>query len=98
MEDELEQIRLNCGQQLQMMAECVEYHPDSWNTSCVKYKNALAECSERHAPAIREAKERCKVQISNFENCIKQNEHDPNLCASRLKDLYDCTNASYSRK
>jgi len=42
-------------------------------------------------PLLRQIKKQCNEITQAFDKCLKENETDPENCASLLRNLYDCT-------
>ncbi|CAG8550933.1 13609_t:CDS:2, partial [Cetraspora pellucida] len=80
--------------QLETYQRCVENHYKDWASECLEQKRELTKCSEENVPEIKMMKEKCHDAISAFDECLAKNEADPEVCREKLKDLYNCTEAT----
>ncbi|CAG8521982.1 6710_t:CDS:2, partial [Dentiscutata heterogama] len=83
-----------CGSQLEAYQRCVENHYKDWTSECLEQKRELTKCSEENVPEIKMMKEKCHDAINAFQQCLEKNKADPEVCREKLKDLYNCTEAT----
>ncbi|KAI7894418.1 uncharacterized protein EV154DRAFT_415241 [Mucor mucedo] len=77
-----------------MYQKCIENYPHSWDKSCMQQKKALTKCSEDNVGILKFVKERCSLQINNYDRCLGANAENPEECVQVLKELYVCTEAT----
>ncbi|OMJ10408.1 hypothetical protein AYI70_g7890 [Smittium culicis] len=92
MESILDEVSLNCANQIQDFYECVETNQTDWKFKCSDLETALSKCSEKYSKKLLLARSKCQTFVNNYETCIKSNQSDPQVCINQLKDLYNCTN------
>ncbi|OLY81176.1 Coiled-coil-helix-coiled-coil-helix domain-containing protein 5 [Smittium mucronatum] len=94
MESILEEVSKNCAVQINDFYSCVEENQTDWKTKCSTLETSLAACSEQYSKRLIIARNKCKDSVQKYENCVKNNQTNPETCISELKDLYNCTNAA----
>ncbi|CAG8461598.1 9353_t:CDS:2 [Scutellospora calospora] len=88
------QVVKYCGSKLETYQRCVENHNKDWTSECLEQKRELTKCSEENVPDIRKMKEKCQEVIDAFDECLAKNKEDPEVCREKLRDLYNCTEAT----
>ncbi len=91
MQAALEQVAINCTNELDAYQICVDSKPQSWQLDCADLKSALTACAAKHSGLVNALKERCKDEIEQYERCLKANAGSPDTCAAALKRLWACS-------
>ena len=91
MQSALEQVAIHCTNEVDAYQICVDSNPNSWQTDCAPYKDALTACAAKHSGLVNAIKERCKGEIEQYERCLKANAGNPDTCLPQLERMWLCT-------
>ncbi|KAI8824866.1 uncharacterized protein EV422DRAFT_583768 [Fimicolochytrium jonesii] len=92
MESDLEEVAKHCHTELHFYTQCVQKHPDTWQTDCKGEKEAVTRCAEANVESLRLVKKACAPEITVYQACLKANVGTPTECVGVLRELYNCHN------
>lgn len=77
--------------ELNSYSDCVDANPNSWQVVCAERKAELTQCAAKCSGLVNTLKEKCKVEIQQYERCLQANAGVPDTCVPQLERLWACS-------
>ncbi|PWN34804.1 uncharacterized protein FA14DRAFT_132581 [Meira miltonrushii] len=101
MEQSIELVAKNCGNELNSFQRCILSHrgdQDGGESACEAERQTLSKCAANAVPLVATVKSRCQSQIRAYDACLLAGRSDDDeqitqRCTPALKALWQCTEA-----
>ncbi|CAJ1075260.1 coiled-coil-helix-coiled-coil-helix domain-containing protein 5 [Xyrichtys novacula] len=78
-----------CHKEMEAYGSCVASNPSTWQEKCHDLKMKVAQCTSSH-PVIQKIRQDCSKQFVEFEQCLRENQHQPTSCSPHVARFLGC--------